>query len=638
MVELLQYVWYSIIIRWNIMWFVDEIKYSQEEMKMKKCRLISIILCLTLIMSCVSISVAAVTFNDVDNDPTVSWAKDSITKMTDAGYIKGYEDGTFRPYNAITKIECLILMSRMLGFENSEFDKTVENAVDMYSDVVKKYNTTYPEELSYLLYCGVLKESELVDYASSANANTQLLRYQAAMLMAKLLGADKEAKAYSVASPTYSDNVAIPQSARPYVEYVTANGIMNGMTAADGEQAQFSPVTTLTRSQMATLLARMMDKMDVQYVSGTVEDASDISIYVSGKNYSFNDSAKIYVDGELASGSDIADNTTAYIVEVCGKALVVEGNAGTKETKVIYGIVKSRNESSNGKKITIADYENTSDTAEYNVADGCTVVIKASKANFADLSVNDFVRLVLTGSKVTNISVEETSDEVEGTLVEAYFDEEDHVFFDVSDSQGNTATYVASSKGVSVKRDGETVEVKDLSSGDAVTLKLSYGKVTKITAEGKTESFSGLLSEIIISNEPKVTIVSNGKSTTYKLRSNVEITVAGAKADIYSLRPNISVTGKLDSNEVKTLSASSISTNEDGQFTGTVTGKNTTYKVINIKDDNGNAQSIYYNSATTFLNSSGISSSVKSIETGSKLSVTGAYKNGIFEATIIIIK
>ena len=96
------------------MWFVDEIKYSQEEMKMKKFRLISIILCLTLIMSCVSISVAAVTFNDVDNDPTVSWAKDSITKMTDAGYIKGYEDGTFRPYNAITKIECLILRRKAM--------------------------------------------------------------------------------------------------------------------------------------------------------------------------------------------------------------------------------------------------------------------------------------------------------------------------------------------------------------------------------------------------------------------------------------------------------------------------------------------------------------------------------------------
>ncbi|MGN1092704.1 MAG: hypothetical protein ACI4RS_03520, partial [Monoglobaceae bacterium] len=337
-------------------------------------------------------------------------------------------------------------------------------------------------------------------------------------------------------------------------------------------------------------------------------------------------------------GSDIADNTTANLVVVCGKASVVEGVAGEKETTVVYGMVKSRNESSTGKKITVADYENTDDTAEYNVADGCTVTIKDSKANFAELSVNDFVKLVLTGSKVTSISVEETSDEVEGTLVKASYDEDDHVFFEVADSSGNTATYVASSKGVTVKRDGDTAEVKDLSSGDAVTLKLSYGKVTKVTAEGKTENISGLLTEIIISNEPKVTIQSNGTSTTYRLRSNVVITVAGATSDIYSLRPNISVTAKLDSNEIKTLSASTITTTENGEFSGTVTGKNTTYKVINVKDDNGNIQSVYYNSATTFLNSSGISSSVKNIENGSSISVTGKYNNGIFEATIIIIK
>ncbi len=605
---------------------------------MKKFRVLSIVLCLTLVMSCISFTAMAASFSDVDNDATVSWAKESIEKMTDAGYIKGYEDNTFRPYNAITKIECLILMSRMLGFEDSKYSQTVNNAKEMYGDIAKKYNTTYTNELSYLLYCGVLKESELVDYASSANANTQLLRYQAAMLMAKLMGADKEAKAYSVSTPTYADNVAIPQSARPYVEYVTANGIMNGMTAADGEQAQFSPVTTLTRAQMATLLARMMDKMNVEYVSGVAESAKNTSIFADGKQYSFNASANVYVDGEIGDGSDIADNTTVNLVVVCGKALVVEGVAGEKETTVVYGVVKSRNESSTGKKITVADYENTDDTAEYNVADGCSVTIKDSKANFADLSVNDFVKLVLTGSKVTSISVEETSGEVEGTLVEASYDEDDHVFFEVADKSGNTATYVASSKGVTVKRDGDTADIKDLSSGDAVTLKLSYGKVTKVTAEGKTENISGLLTEIIISSEPKVTIQSNGKSTTYKLRSNVVITVAGATSDIYSLRPNISVTAKLDSNEVKTLSASTITTTEDGQFTGTVTGKNTTYKVINVKDDSGNIQSVYYNSATTFLNSSGISSSVKNIETGSNVSVTGKYNNGIFEATIIIIK
>lgn len=88
---------------------------------MKKGKLLSVVLSASMLLSSIALPTFAVTFNDVDSDATVSWAKDSITKMTDAGYIKGYEDGTFRPYRAITKIESLILMSRMLGYENKQF-------------------------------------------------------------------------------------------------------------------------------------------------------------------------------------------------------------------------------------------------------------------------------------------------------------------------------------------------------------------------------------------------------------------------------------------------------------------------------------------------------------------------------------
>ena len=94
---------------------------------MKKSKILSLVLSVVLMLS--SMSVMAITFDDVESDPTVSWAQDSIHKMSDAGYIKGYEDGTFRPYRAITKMECLIFMARMLGFENEEYADFREAAV-----------------------------------------------------------------------------------------------------------------------------------------------------------------------------------------------------------------------------------------------------------------------------------------------------------------------------------------------------------------------------------------------------------------------------------------------------------------------------------------------------------------------------
>ncbi len=123
---------------------------------MKKGRLLSVVLSASMLLSSIALPAFALTFNDVESDATVSWAKDSITKMTDAGYIKGYEDGTFRPYRAITKIESLILMSRMLGYENKQFSDVASSATTAYKSIASKYNTTYANEISYLLYCGVL--------------------------------------------------------------------------------------------------------------------------------------------------------------------------------------------------------------------------------------------------------------------------------------------------------------------------------------------------------------------------------------------------------------------------------------------------------------------------------------------------
>ena len=276
---------------------------------MKKGKLLSAVLSASLLLSSIALPAFAVTFNDVESDATVSWAKDSITKMTDAGYIKGYEDGTFRPYRAITKIESLILMSRMLGYENSEFSSVASAASTAYKSIASKYNTTYANEISYLMYCGVLKESDLVDYASAANANTQLLRYQAAVLMSKLMGADSEAKAYTVSAATYADDSAIPTTARPYVEYVSANNIMNGMDKTDDGKAQFSPLTSLTRAQMATLLARMMDKLELKYVSGTVDSVSSSKISVDGTSLGIMTDTKVYISGGTASVSDISSRS-----------------------------------------------------------------------------------------------------------------------------------------------------------------------------------------------------------------------------------------------------------------------------------------------------------------------------------------
>ncbi len=618
---------------------------------MKKRRLLSCALSLSLALTSVSASVFALSFNDVDNDATVSWAKSAITQMTEAGYIKGYEDGTFKPYRAISKMECLLLMSRMLGAEEDDYADIAAAAKSMYSATVAKYNTSYTNELCFLLYTGILTENDLVDYASTANANTELLRYQAAILMAKLLGAGTEAKNFTAAKATYADDAKIPANAKSYVEYVTKQGIMNGMDKDASGNPQFSPTTSLTRAQMATLLARMIDKIDKMTYTGTIDsldlDNNTISIDRDGdvSDRTLNADTVARQDGKALSLSKLEEGSEIAAVEIAGHVQLIDvltegsGSVDDKKGTVVYAKISALNENSNGKRITLADTEDSENTASYDVASNCTFTIKGSKGNFSSLKKNDFVKVTVSGGKIVSVSVEEKNLTVSGKLTEVEFDEDDHVYLHVADTDGkNEQQYVVSNKGASVSRDGSSAEYRDLSAGDTVKLELTSGKVTRVTATSSSERFTGVLSEIIIATQPSVTILIDGKAKTYKLRSDARILISGVESTIYDLRPNITVSGTLDSSEVKTLTASSVSTNEKGELTGTVTGLNTSYKVITVKDESGNTQSIYYNAKTTFLKSSGETTTAKSIEKGATVSITGADNNGVFEATIVIVK
>jgi len=48
-------------------------------------------------------------FSDLSNHWSLSW----VAAMVNAGYIKGYEDGTFRPENSITRAEFITILDRM---------------------------------------------------------------------------------------------------------------------------------------------------------------------------------------------------------------------------------------------------------------------------------------------------------------------------------------------------------------------------------------------------------------------------------------------------------------------------------------------------------------------------------------------
>lgn len=72
---------------------------------------------------------AAGSFSDVKPP---DWFYDEVVSAKAAGYISGYPDGTFKPYNAVTRQEAAVMLTKLLGLA-PEVESTVESFSDYHS-------------------------------------------------------------------------------------------------------------------------------------------------------------------------------------------------------------------------------------------------------------------------------------------------------------------------------------------------------------------------------------------------------------------------------------------------------------------------------------------------------------------------
>ena len=79
-------------------------------------------------------------FSDVDTSTSQGQA---IMKMYEKGYLKGYEDGTFKPNNSITRAELTRVFNQVFGYtlneqvavDMSDFTDNTDKAAWYYNDV-----------------------------------------------------------------------------------------------------------------------------------------------------------------------------------------------------------------------------------------------------------------------------------------------------------------------------------------------------------------------------------------------------------------------------------------------------------------------------------------------------------------------
>ena len=608
---------------------------------MKAKKLLSGALCTAMLVSAISVSAAKVTFSDVENDPTISWAKPYISEMAELGYIKGYEDGTFKPNNTITKTEALLLLSRMLGVNDDAYADSVELAQDAYGSMLKKYSTNYSNEIAFLLYTGVLKTDDLDTYISTSNKNTPLKRYEAAVLLTKLLGAEEDVQKNTFVSSSYADTVEIPDSARAYVEYVKGEGIMQGMGTTVSGQPVFSPNTDVTRSQMAKMLCSLIDVLDRSAETGVIasvdnfNDTFTVTVNSVDVMYTAASNTRFKVDGKDVDLSALKSGMHVKITHLKGQVSLVE-NYNVIEDAVIYGLVSSTKETTGSMSITIVDANDSSKKQTYSVSDKVKVRINDAIDTFGKIKSTNYVKMTISDETVTEIEVVSKTTNVSGTLINLDASGE-YTILTVKGSDGTETDYEVSADGVSVARNSLDAKLSSLMQGDSITLRLTYGKVTKITAASTNQETQGTISYITYTTTgTKIGIEISGKVTEYTVNKSVDVLIDSSAGSVYDLRPGSDIKIKLQSSEIVKIEAAGTITKS--QLVGIVKSTNANYGLMVVEEGNSE-YSVFVNGNTKIIDSiTGASIKLKSVEKGRTVTVTGSTSSGVLEASVIVVQ
>ncbi len=598
-------------------------------------RITAVIAAITVLV--MSVQCFAASFNDVPKEK-YSWAVEAIESMAAEKIVKGYEDGSFRPENQVTKLESLVLIARILGSAKEENATIVEKALETHKDVFETYPINYGnEEIAYLLTKGVITEDELNDYIGSTNASKGLMRYEAAILLTKALGAEDELKDKAASSLSYDDAKDIPSAAKKYVEYVTSQKIMQGM----GDNI-FSPLTAVTRAQVAVVLKKVQDMNKLSYISGMITKVDPDSKIFSlrtkdGENVSYTilNSVKLTFNGnnvefkELTVGNDAVITLKDSSIYAIDSTLTGEREEADGEITAI----------TNGKSITVKKYKGSvTEKYTYSLADNVIVTKNGSASSIPKLETGDYAKMTISGGKVIIIDAETSTTTIKGTVSNIILSP--NFMIEIANSDNSIAQYTVSNN-VTVKKNNKTSTLSEVYVGDSVSITLEYGVIINIVAISTSSTKTGIIDKIVISDTPSVSLKINGQSSEYALARNADIILDNEESNIYGLRLGVAANIILSGNTIIEISTADVET--AFQITGRVDMVNTSYGLMQLTyTDIATAQTItrqvfVKEKAKVYNSITGKDSKLANVGVGSTVSVVGTSTNGVFEAASVVI-
>lgn len=173
----------------------------------------------------------------VFSDISGHWAEDIIIEMSDAGIIAGFEDGTFKPDDKVTRAQFCKMIVTALGLSYT-------GGSGSYDDV--------PAGAWYEIYVETATEYGIVmGDNGSFNPDSYITRQDAAVMLYRgIRSVDRNV----FGSKTFNDSGDIAEYAVDEISRLGGAGIINGM-----DDGTFRPLNNATRAESAAMIMNMVN-------------------------------------------------------------------------------------------------------------------------------------------------------------------------------------------------------------------------------------------------------------------------------------------------------------------------------------------------------------------------------------------
>ena len=250
-----------------------------------------------------------IVFSDVSDD---YFAKAQIEEFINAGIIEGYEDGTFRPKNNVTRAEFVKIVNKAFGF-NQAGNKSFKDVKD---------DALYANDVKIAVEKGYIDGFE----DNTFRPQEKITREQ----MAKILGTILNIKGDG--QTDFLDDVSIATWAKPFVDALVDRGIINGYP-----DKTFKPKGNATRGEGVCVISNSKDVLENDTNNPEVPPVEN------PEQKPVENPTKEQIDNLFADTNTTQVTVTGNIPNVTvptGKALVIEESATIDNNLVVEGEIK----------------------------------------------------------------------------------------------------------------------------------------------------------------------------------------------------------------------------------------------------------------------------------------------------------